>query len=367
MLMKRKDVIRNLDKPLFLSSLALAGAGFLAIYSATRGTGSEWSFASYAVRQLLWIGLGILSTILVLRIDYFKFQDWAWPIYFVSLFFLTAVLVTPARLGAHRWIPLGPFNFQPSELAKFSAVLALARFFASTRHEYCPHRKKIIPFLIVIIPFALIFKEPDLGSALVLIPVLLGMLYLWGVRLRIIVLFVALALLASPVLFSLLKDYQKTRLLVFVNPSLDPLGAAYTIIQSKIAIGSGCLWGKGFLAGSQTQLRFVPERHTDFIFSVFSEEWGFLGCALLLILFWIVIQRGFSIASQTHDRFGSSLAAGISTLLAFQIIVNLGMTMGLFPVVGMPLPFVSYGGSSIVVTFLCIGLLLNIRIHRPIF
>jgi rod shape determining protein RodA len=190
------------------------------------------------------------------------------------------------------------------------------------------------------------------------------MLYLWGMKKRHLLLIILAGILFTPIGFHFLKEYQKQRLMVFVNPSADPLGAGYTIIQSKIAIGSGGLYGKGFLSGTQNQLHFVPERHTDFIFAVVAEEGGFIASIAILLLFWIIVKKGFIISGQTPDPFGSQLACGISALIGFQSVVNLGMTMGLLPVVGVPLPLVSYGGTSVVVTMLSIGLLLNIRMRR---
>jgi rod shape determining protein RodA len=287
--------------------------------------------------------------------------------YALSLFCLVLVFLMPARLGAHRWIGVGSLNFQPTELAKISVVLVLARYFSGTRYEFASRRKLLIPFAIVGVPFLLILKEPDLGSGLLLIPVFFAMLYLWGYPLKKILLLFLVACVAAPVLFHFLKDYQKSRLLVFVNPNMDPLGAGYTIIQSKIAIGSGGIFGKGFMGGTQNHLQFLPERHTDFIFGVIAEEGGLVAGLGILLLFWAIVNKGYVIANETPDRFGSQLACGISTLLGTQALINLGMTMGLLPVVGVPLPLVSYGGTSVVVTMISIALLLNIKMHRPLF
>ena len=253
----------------------------------------------------------------------------------------------------------------------FSSHVGTIAFFCidcqSLNPETVSFWKFLTPFLIVGVPLVLILKEPDLGTGLLLVPILFSMLYLWGVKKRYLFLMVLAAVLASPVLFSCLKEYQKTRLMVFINPNVDPLGAGYTIIQSKIAIGSGGFLGKGFMGGTQNQLNFVPERHTDFIFPVIAEEGGLLASLAVILLFGWIAKKGFEIASQTPDRFGSELACGITVFLACQVIMNLGMTMGLLPVVGVPLPLVSYGGSSVVITMLSIGLLLNIKMHRPLF
>ena len=364
--MKKKLSFRYFDKPLFVTPILIFLIGIFSIYSASFKSHQSFD-ESLAMKQILWMGLGSLLVFLIVRVDYFKLQDVAWPLYFLSLFLLVAVLFTPARLGAHRWFRVGGFNFQPSELAKLSTLLVLSRFFSENRPEYLSKRKLLILFAIIGIPFLLILKEPDLGTGLLLLPVFFSMLYLWGFRVKYIFLFIATAAVISPVLFHFLKDYQKARLLVFINPNVDPLGAGYTIIQSKIAIGSGGLFGKGFMSGTQNILNFVPERHTDFIFAVIAEEGGLAASFAVLALFWIIVYRGFLIAGQTPDRFGSQLACGIAAMIGFQVLINFGMTMGLLPVVGLPLPLVSYGGTSVFITMLFIGILLNIKMHRPLF
>ena len=364
--MRRRNLFSRFDKLLFFTPIAIFLIGILSVFSASHK--ADQSLGDLlAIRQLLWMGIGLLVILIVVRHSYFRLVDIAWPLYFISLFFLVIVLFTPARLGARRWIDLGGFNFQPSELAKISVILVLSRYFSSNRIEFMPKTRLLEPFLIVGVPFLLILKEPDLGTGLILIPIFLAMLYLWGMPTRKLFLLMGAGLLASPVLFHFLKEYQRTRLLVFMNPNLDPLGAGYTIIQSKIAIGSGGLFGKGFMGGTQTQLKFLPERHTDFIFGVIGEEGGFLASILVIGLFWMIIRRGYQITAQTPDRFGSQIACGITTMLAFQTFVNLGMTMGILPVVGVPLPLVSYGGTSVVMTLLAIGLLINIKMHRSLY
>ncbi len=364
--MRRKIGFGQFDKILFFAPLGIFLIGFLSIYSASFQ--SQQSLGeTLAIRQVLWMAVGVLIVFLVVRIDYFRFQDLAWPCYWGSFLFLLLVLFMPARLGAHRWVGLGGFNFQPSEITKLSVIMVLANFFSQNRVEYISRSKLAVPFLVVGVPFLLILKEPDLGTALSLLPILFSMLYLWGFRSKTMGWLLVVAVLVSPVFFLFLKEYQKARLLVFINPNADPLGAGYTIIQSKIAIGSGGLFGKGFMSGPQNQLHFIPERHTDFIFAVIAEEGGLVASAAVLFLFWLIVQRGYRIAAQIPDRLGSQLACGVTTMLAVQTIINTGMTMGLFPVVGVPLPLVSYGGSSVVMTMLAIGLLLNLKIHRPLF
>lgn len=364
--MRRKIRFSRFDKLLFFTPILIFLIGILSIYSASFKAHQALD-DTLAARQFLWMGVGVLTVFLVVRWDYFKWADLAWPLYFLSLLCLVAVLFMPARFGARRWIDLGGFNFQPSEFAKLAVILVLSRFFSSHRPEFIPKGLLITPFIIVALPFLLILKEPDLGTGLILIPVFLAMLYVWGFNSRKLLLLIAAAVFLSPIFFMFLKEYQRSRLLVFVNPNLDPLGAGYTIIQSKIAIGSGGFFGKGFLGGTQNQLKFLPERHTDFIFGVIGEEGGFVASILVICLFWLIVRRGYQICGQTPDRFGSQLACGITTMLGIQTITNLGMTMGLLPVVGVPLPLISYGGTSVVMTMFAIGLLINIKMHRSLF
>lgn len=365
--MRKKINFRNFDKTLFVAPLLIFVIGILSIYSASFKSHQEIQ-QTLAVKQMLWMGVGVLLVFLIIRSDYFRLMDLAWPIYIFSLCLLVLVFFMPARLGAHRWIGLGfGFNIQPSEIAKLAVILMLARFFAENRPEFISGPKLAQAFLIVGAPFALILKEPDLGTGLILVPVFLSMLYLWGYSPRKILLLIGLGCLAAPVLVLFLKEYQRSRIMVFLNPDLDPLGAGYTIIQSKIAIGSGGLFGKGLMSGTQNRLQFLPEKHTDFIFGVIGEEGGFVASMAVLFLFWLVIRRGYQIAGQTPERFGSALACGVTTLLAMQTVMNLGMTIGLLPVVGVPLPLVSYGGTSVIVSMVCIAILLNIKIHRPLF
>jgi len=365
-LRKRGSSFRDFDRLLFAAPLVIFLLGIVTIYSASFKS-HQTIDQSLAVRQILWMVVAILMAALVARSDYFKLQDIAWPLYLVSLVLLVVALLMPARLGAHRWIGFGSFNIQPSEIAKVSVILLLARFFANNRYEHLSAARKLYPFAVTAVPFVLILKEPDLGTGLLLLPVLVSMLYLWGFPKRKLLWMAAAGAVFAPVLFFFLKDYQKARLMVFVNPNADPLGAGYTIAQSKIAIGSGGLLGRGFRGGPQNYLNFLPERHTDFIFGVVGEEGGFLVSAALIALFAFIARKGYEISAQTPDRFGSQLACGITTLISVQAVINLGMTMGLLPVVGVPLPLVSYGGTSVVVTMFAVAILLNIKMRRPLF
>ena len=312
----------------------------------------------------------------MLNLHYRRFWDWTYPLYAMALFLLFLVFALGVvRLGAQRWLRIAWFNFQPSEFAKLIVAIFLARYFSKKSVDdvsvlskrFGIFRGIILPFIFVSIPMLLIIEQPDLGSGMILFLLFMTLLYLTGLKLRYIFVFLLVVVLPVPFMWHLLRDYQKQRLLVFLNPNIDPLGAGYTIIQSKIAVGSGWLWGKGWLSGTQSQLHFLPESHTDFVFATFAEEWGFLGSAVLLFLYYLLIHRGFLIAQRTNDPFGKLLAFGISLMLSIQVFINIAMNMGLAPVVGVPLPLMSYGGSSVLVTFIALGILANIDKTRGVF
>jgi rod shape determining protein RodA len=353
---------------ILIIALAIAILGVISIYSSTfQKEGDIWQ-AIYK-RQIIWVVFGLFSFLILSRFSYRRLWDMAYPLYALSLFFLLLVfLLGITRLGAQRWLKIIWFNFQPSEFAKLAVIIFLARYFSkqslsdfSSAYANSGFTRALaIPFLIAALPMGLIIEQPDLGSGLMLYVIFLSILYLSGVRWKFFIAFLLVSVLPLPLLWHFLRDYQKERLLVFLNPNIDPLGAGYTIIQAKIAIGSGGLLGKGWLAGTQSQLRFLPEAHTDFIFSTFCEEWGVAGSVLLLGLYYLLIQRGFLISQRANDRFGKLLALGISMFLSLQVFVNIAMNLGLAPVVGLPLPLMSYGGSSVLVTFMFLGILANI-------
>ena len=352
------------DKALLFSVLAIIAIGLVVLYSASR----EYHAQNIIVRQAVWIFVGLILLFLVSKLDYQGLVNAAYIIYAINLVFLVLVLFFgETRGGSHRWISLGPFNFQPSELAKITLVLALSSYIGRGRG----HVKEIGFFLrslLFVLPFfVLILLEPDLGSALILIPVALAMLFVAGANIKHIAGTILIGTCSLPFFWHLLKDYQKARLFVFINPNVDPLGSGYTIIQSKIAVGSGGIFGKGWLAGTQNQLNFLPERHTDFIFSVVGEEWGFVGALVLIFLYSLAVYRMVKIIDTTPNLFGKLLATGLMTIFSLQVAINIGMTMGFLPIVGLTLPLISYGGSSLIVTLICIGLILNIGIRRPLF
>jgi len=356
---------------IFLISVLIACIGVLSIYSSTYGKAmNQWQM------QMIWVIVGIILFLFFTNFNYRQLWDITYFLYGLSLILLLMVFILGSvRLGAQRWLKIAWFNLQPSELAKLIIVIFMARYFSkkSADEVWLLSRKfglfkgLILPFIFTAIPMGLILEQPDLGSAAMLLLIFTAMLYLTRVKMRYILIFLLAILLCAPLVWHILRDYQKDRLMVFLNPNVDPLGAGYTLIQSKIAIGSGGFFGKGWLAGTQGQLHFLPESHTDFIFATFAEEWGFLGSTVLLFLYYFLIREGISIAQRTQDSFGKLLAFGISLMLAIQIFVNISMTMGFAPVVGLPLPLFSYGGSSVAVTFIALGILVNIDKRRAVF
>ena len=343
--------------------LILMVVGVFFIYSASFRTGE-----GFAHRQFLWILVSFVFLFLTILAGYRFFLGMAYPLYLAAIGLLIGVLfLGETRLGAQRWIELGAFSFQPSEFAKMATALALVNFLGSRNPLEGEGRVILGTGLLVGIPFMLILKQPDLGSAILLIPLLGVLLFLWGIRYRYLIFSFLGALAGSPFLWGFLKGYQKKRILVFLNPNLDPLGTGYTAIQSRIAVGSGGLFGKGWLHGTQSQLDFIPEHHTDFIFSVMGEELGFMGSVFLLFLYGILFYQIFQVIERTTDVKGKLLASGVLSLLFFQVFINVGMSFGLMPITGITLPFISYGGSSLVVNTIALGLLLSIYKERSIF
>lgn len=355
------------DYGLIFIVLAILIMGLFFLYSASY---QKYILAhiNLPLRQLQWAILGAVFAFIFFKIGYQRLIDFGYHLYVLNILLLALVLIIgDVRYGARRWLEFGSFAFQPSEFAKLTFVLALAKYSGDIKEDITKPKALAIPLIMAAVAMLLIFKEPDLGTALIFIPILLVMLLIAGARVKHILLLIAAGLICTPFIWLFLKDYQKARLLVFLNPNLDPLGAGYTIIQSKIAIGSGGLFGKGWLSGTQNQLNFLPERHTDFIFSVVGEEWGFIGCVLLLGLYYKFLKRGMHIAETTSDIYGKTLAYGIVTIFAVHITVNIGMVCGLMPVVGLPLPFLTYGGSFLISSLVYVGILENIKYRRKVF
>ncbi|MBF0370520.1 MAG: rod shape-determining protein RodA [Magnetococcales bacterium] len=336
--------------------------GLATLYSAVGG----WDNVHLLLRQgaRFMVGLALMAVIVLFGAENL-YRRYAYILYIVVLLMLIGVAVTGSMgMGARRWLDLSFIRLQPSEFMKLAVVLALSRYFHDRSVSANLTIRDIwVPLLILAAPFVLIIKQPDLGTAVLVAAVGVAVIIVAGLPWKWL-LATLVALGASlPMIWNVLHDYQKQRIMTLFFPERDPLGAGYHIIQSKIAVGSGGLTGKGFLGGSQSQLNFLPERHTDFIFSVLAEEWGFLGSVALLFLYALIILRGLYIASSAHNRFGLLLAAGVTALFGFQVVINLGMVIGLLPVVGIPLPLVSYGGSSMVTVMLSMGLLAHVSIH----
>ena len=362
-----RRIFREFDKTLFVMTLVIMAIGLAAVFSATHPR-AGYPMEGYVVKQAVWMAVGLALLCVVVMFSYQKFIDGSYVFYAVIVVTLVLVLVLGrARLGAQRWISIGPFALQPSEFIKIAFILALANFVGSHRGTMRGFRDFFAALALLAVPFLLVLVQPDLGTALTLVPIFLGVMYVAGADWRYLAGLVGIGLAGLPVFWHLLRPYQKMRLLVFVNPNSDPLGAGYTIIQSKIAVGSGGLFGKGWLAGSQGQLNFLPEHHTDFIFSVIGEEFGLIGGLALVLLYFFIVHRAFRIAQLTNDMFGKAIAVGVAMLVGVQASVNIMMTIGMMPVVGIPLPLVSYGGSSMLATLVAIGLLLNVGMRRSTF
>ena len=349
--------------PLVFPVLGLVVIGTLFVQSAAFHDSGD-----YAAKQFFWVSVGFLVLFTIPFLGYRTFLSMSYLLYALAILFLLGVLAAGrTRLGAQRWISLGPIAFQPSEFAKLSTVLALANFLGSHSRWERPGRTILTAFLMAALPLVLILKQPDLGSAILFVPMIVALLFLWGIRYKTLIITVILGLIAAPLSWEFLKDYQKKRILVFLDPARDPLGSGYTAIQSRIAVGSGGLFGKGYLAGTQSQLQFVPEHHTDFIFCVIGEEWGYAGTILLLALYAFLFKAAFQVIEQTTDTKAKLLASGVLAIFFGQVFVNIGMTFGLMPIAGITLPLVSYGGSSFVATAIALGLVLSIYKERSIF
>jgi rod shape determining protein RodA len=358
-----KMSVKKDKKSIIFISICLAFLlilGILALYSATYGQGGK-----YVVKQLTWNIVGLVCIGIVLLINYKRLLEASYIAYLAGIALLILVMFMGETAGgAHRWVTILGINFQPSEFMKLILILTLVRYLSSYRYEETGTKTIAGAFALTFIPVFLIIKQPDLGTALIFIPVLFVMVYVWSGRLKHIILTLLAGFAISPFLWMFLKGYQRERLLVFLNPNIDPLGAGYTIIQSKIAVGSGGIFGKGWLEGTQSQLDFLPETHTDFIFSSIGEEWGLVGALVIIFLFLVIIWQGFIIAAGSKVLERRLLACGISTLLALHVIINIGMSIGLMPIVGLPLPFISYGGSHTVMFLIMIGILINIKLQE---
>jgi rod shape determining protein RodA len=366
-MMRERHPAKDLDKVFILVAFLIFIVGLLAVYSATQTR--DLPFAeSFFVKQATWMAVAFAFMLIAVAISYQWFIDVSYAFYAVNILLLVLVLILgKARLGAQRWFSIGAFAFQPSEFIKLCLILVLSSYVGAHKDVMRRPGMMLIPCALLAIPFSLVLLQPDLGTALLLAPIFFSILIVGGVNIKYVAGMIMAGLASAPVLWHFLRPYQKQRLMVFIDPKVDPLGAGYTIIQSKIAIGSGGLIGKGWLNGTQNQLNFLPERHTDFIFSVIGEEFGFVGASALVLLYLVLVKKAFTISNTTSDMYGKCIATGVGVMLAMQVIINIGMTIGLMPVVGIPLPLVSYGGSSLLSTMVAIGLLLNVGMRRSTF
>jgi rod shape determining protein RodA len=356
--LRRLSTVRWL---LLLVALLLAAIGLATVHSASAELAID-----YLPRQAVWVGVGLLLFLVVFSLDTQVLLNLAGPLYVLSLVLLVAVLVFgQVRGGAKSWLGFGGIGGQPSEFAKIATALVLARYLAAAGESHLRTRQIIPAIGLVALPMLLIAIEPDLGGAALFAPMLGGMLLVAGVRLRTLVASALLVAITAGALWTWgMKPYQRQRVMTFLNPGTDPLGAGYQIRQSKIAVGSGELTGKGYMQGTQSQLRFLPERHTDFIFAVLAEEWGFVGVVTVLMLYLLYIHNGARIAARARDRAGILLVVGLLSIFAFHVLYNCAMVVGLVPVTGVPLPFLSYGGSFTMVNFLALGIILGVDYRR---
>jgi len=357
----RSRVLRYVDWALVASTLALISGGAVILFSATRTFPDPWAFIK---ARAVHVALGGVILVLVAAVDYQVLGRWWRPLWLGTVVLLAAVdIVGRTAQGAQRWLPLGPLSFQPSEAAKVLLIITLAKHLDG--HGELRSLRQVLPVLLqAAVPIVLIVQQPDMGTALVLLAILVAMLFAAGTPLRLLGGLAAAGALAAPVLWQMLHDYQRRRLIVFLDPGSDPLGAGYALIQSKIAVGSGQLLGKGFLQGTQNLLRFIPEQHTDFIFTVIGEELGFVGALALLLLFGLWLWRAAAAARVAKDRLGMLMAVGVLAMIAFHLFINVGMTVGLAPIAGIPLPFVSHGGSAVIAMLAATGLVLNVGMRR---
>ncbi|MHB0976544.1 MAG: rod shape-determining protein RodA [Candidatus Aquicultorales bacterium] len=359
-------ISRYVDFPLIAAVVGLITYGSVVIYSATAKEvpGDPYS---YLKRQLVWLLLGVFMAVIAVAFDYNRFRNWSLPLYIGSAGLLILVMMVGAsELGAQRWIDIGSFRFQPSEFAKIVMVITLGSQLALCKGDLSNPKHTLLAFAHAGLPLFLIYKQPDLGTALCILALSLGMIFAAGIPLRhfLVIVLIGVAMVLVVFNFHLLKDYQMKRLIVFLDPDIDRLGAGYNLLQSKIAVGSGMLFGKGFMAGTQSNLRFLPMRFTDFVFAVVGEEFGFVGAVILLSLYLLLTFRAIRIAALSKNLFGTLLAAGIVSMWLFQVLINIGMTIGIMPITGIPLPFISLGGSALITNLISVGILLNIYARR---
>lgn len=363
-----RRLVKYFDWGLLGMTVLLGFLGLVTLYSAVTSA-SPTPQKIYYFKQLAWYCAGLIVMVISFLINYKLLDRWANAIYAICILLLICVLLFGKHVGgARRWLILGPLSIQPSELVKIAVIICLARYYSKIANiRGLNLRELLTPLILAAIPIFLIVRQPDLGTAMLVVLIAGSMTVFVKIERRSFLYIIASCTITIPMVWFFLKGYQKKRILTFLNPDRDPLGAGYHIIQSKIAIGSGMISGKGFLKGTQNALSFLPEQHTDFIFSVLAEEMGFVGSVIPLLIFMMLIIWGLNVAYRCRDPFGTILAVGISSMIFWQVFINVGMAMGLMPIVGVPLPFISYGGSSIVAMMICIGLLMNVSMRRFMF
>jgi rod shape determining protein RodA len=354
----------NINWGFVLVITALACVGFAMLYSAANGSWQPW-----AGRQAIRFGIALIVMLAIALVDLRFWLKWGYLLHFLAfVLLLTVPVFGHFGMGAQRWIDLGVVQIQPSEIMKVTMVLALAKYFHGLAPEDVGRVHLLIApaLLVVLVPAAVVLKQPDLGTAMMLVLGGGAMFFLAGVRWWKFAVVIVGTASAVPVVWGFLRDYQKNRIITFLNPENDPLGAGYHSLQSKIAIGSGGVFGKGYMQGSQAHLSFLPERQTDFIFTMLAEEWGLLGGLALLALYTLVFVYGYAIAFRSRNQFGRLLALGITTNFFLYVFINTAMVMGLLPVVGVPLPLISYGGTAMLTVMFGFGLLMGVYIHRDV-
>jgi rod shape determining protein RodA len=337
--------------------------GFVTLYSAANGNIDPW-----ASRQFMRFLMGLATMLVVAMINIRLWMRWAYALYFIALVLLVAVDVRGSvGMGAQRWIDLGYLQLQPSEIMKITLILALARYFHGASYQDVGRPFFLIPPLIMVLaPVGLVLKQPDLGTAMILTMAGGGMFFLVGVRLWKFAIVIAAGVGAVPVAWRFMREYQRQRIVTFLNPENDPLGAGYHILQSKIALGSGGMFGKGFLLGTQSHLNFLPEKQTDFIFTMLAEEWGMVGGVILLALYALILGYGYAMSMRSRSQFGRLVGLGLTTTFFLYVFINIAMVMGIVPVVGVPLPLISYGGTAMLTLLFGFGLILSVYIHRDV-
>ncbi|MCK5507235.1 MAG: rod shape-determining protein RodA [Desulfobacterales bacterium] len=359
-----RRLVQNFDWSLLGLTCMLCCMGLVTLYSAVTAGTQVLQMEYY--KQLIWYFVGLFFLIISFLFNYKVFDQWGHIIYILCISLLFGVLIFgEGSKGAIRWLKFGFFSIQPSEPVKIAVIIILARHYSKhTNTAGLTLRELINPFLLTIVPFFLIVKQPDLGTAIMIVLIAGSMTVFVKIEKRSFLYLIISCIISVPLVWFFLREYQKARILTFLDPERDPLGTGYHIIQSKIAIGSGMISGKGFLQGTQNALSFLPEQHTDFIFSVLAEEWGLTGSVMMLIVFLLLIIKGLNVAYRCREPFGTILSVGITAMIFWQVIINIGMVMGLMPVVGVTLPFISYGGSSLVTVMICIGILINVSMRR---